>query len=200
MNSIKHFRQLQAQYMPKRLTGANINKINLAKRLLKEEQGVNFNKKLVYKSAVPRHLRKYPNFTFKPSDIINVEKRIKGKPEFDLAGKIKLQTGIYKIPNDFEDVKEPIHDALDFKQMTGNEIILNLSNCEYFRHSELINGIYEISKRMNLKVNEDVINYDIVNHPYIGKALAEAKKKMFNFKVNFKLTQVTTFDSIISSF
>jgi hypothetical protein len=184
MNSFKYIRKLQEQYLPKRIHNGGINRYNRAKQLLKEQQQPVPNKRLVYKSQIPRHNRNYPNFTFKPSDIINVEMRYKGPIEItDLTRKIKLKKALYKKRNDFEDVKEPIHDAIDFKQMNGNEIILNLSNCEFLRRSELINGIYELALRMNLKANTGVRDYDIVNHPYIGKALLEAKKKMFNFNV-----------------
>jgi hypothetical protein len=171
--------------MPKRVLGGGINKIALVKRLLKEQQaGGRTDKRLVYKSQIPKHNKHYPNFTFKPSDIINVETRFKSRIEIpDLSTRIKLVKSVHKVPNDFEDVKEPIHDAIDFKQMTGNEIILNLSNSEFLRKAELINGLYELSLRMGLKANTEVRDYDIIGHPYIGKALQEAKKRMFNLKV-----------------
>jgi hypothetical protein len=189
MNSLKHFRQLQAQYMPKRVIGHNVNNLKIIKKLVNEQgkedkKPTKWEKRFVYKSEIPKHWRKYPNFTHKSTDIINVETRLKVKPDFtDLTKKVKLSKGIYKIPTDIEDIKHPIHDAIDFKQMAGNEIILNMSNSEYFRDSELINGLYELGLRVNLNVNNDVKDYDIVNHPYIGKALTRAAKRMDNLKV-----------------
>ena len=39
----------------------------------------------------------------------------------------------------------PIKDFLNFKQMTGNEVILNLENHEHFSTSELIGGLLALS-------------------------------------------------------
>ncbi len=67
--------------------------------------------------------------------------------------------------------------------MTGNEIILNMSNSEFFRPTELINSLYELGLRMNMKVNSDVKDTNIYTHPYIGKTLDLIVKRILNFKV-----------------
>lgn len=41
----------------------------------------------------------------------------------------------------------PLKDFINFKTMGGNEILLNLDNCENLRNGELISGLYELSKR-----------------------------------------------------
>jgi hypothetical protein len=185
MNSINHFRKLQAQYMPRRVFGSHINNLRLIKKLMRRQnEEPRTDKKSVFKNQIPSHLKQYPHLYFKPTDIINVEMRVKGDLKIDdLTKKIKVKKALYRIPTDIKDVKTPIHDAVDFKQMTGNEILLNLSNSEFLRTSELINGLYELSLRMNLKVNNDVKDYDILNHPYISKALNATYKYMFQYQL-----------------
>ncbi len=41
----------------------------------------------------------------------------------------------------------PIKDFINFKNMDGNEIILNLDNVENLRNGELISGLFELGKR-----------------------------------------------------
>ena len=39
--------------------------------------------------------------------------------------------------------------------MSGNEILLNLTNCEYFTDIELVASLLELNKRINLDVNSE---------------------------------------------
>ena len=57
------------------------------------------------------------------------------------------------------------HDYIMFKEMTGNEILLNLDNVENLRHSELISGLNELGKRD--KHNE----FDWNSHPITVRCL-----------------------------
>jgi len=41
----------------------------------------------------------------------------------------------------------PIHDFMNFKEMSSNEILLNLDNNENLEASELIGGLIELSNR-----------------------------------------------------
>ena len=41
----------------------------------------------------------------------------------------------------------PIHDFMNFKDMTSNEILLNLDNVENLAPSELVGGLIELSNR-----------------------------------------------------
>lgn len=42
--------------------------------------------------------------------------------------------------------KIPLHDFVNFKRMSGNEILLNLENPNLLRPSELCSALIEISK------------------------------------------------------
>jgi hypothetical protein len=39
--------------------------------------------------------------------------------------------------------------------MTGNEILFNMTNYEHLRNGELVNCLYEFSKRVNLPENQE---------------------------------------------
>lgn len=42
----------------------------------------------------------------------------------------------------------PLNDYIRFKEMlSGNEILLNLDNCDNLRNGELISGLIELGKR-----------------------------------------------------
>ena len=64
------------------------------------------------------------------------------------------------------------HDYINFKVMSGNEILLNMENAQYFRDSELINSLIELGKR---KGQED---HDWEIHPYTKNAFDELKKRL----------------------
>jgi hypothetical protein len=41
----------------------------------------------------------------------------------------------------------PLHDFINFKKMSGNEILLNLDNYENLRHSELVGGMISLANK-----------------------------------------------------
>jgi hypothetical protein len=41
----------------------------------------------------------------------------------------------------------PIKDFINFKKMSGNEILLNLDNCENLSNGELISGLIELARK-----------------------------------------------------
>ena len=47
--------------------------------------------------------------------------------------------------------------------MTGNEILLNMTNFTHFRESELVSSFNELSKRAALRVNKDVGKHSIIS-------------------------------------
>lgn len=47
----------------------------------------------------------------------------------------------------------PTHDFINFKAMTGNEVLLNLENFEHLRPSELCSALIELSKREGSESN-----------------------------------------------
>lgn len=56
--------------------------------------------------------------------------------------------------------------------MSGNEILLNLDNHENLRHSELVSGLYELSKR------DREAEHDWNNHPISAKCIADLKNRI----------------------
>lgn len=56
--------------------------------------------------------------------------------------------------------------------MSGNEILLNLDNHENLRHSELISGLYELSKR------DKEGEHDWNNHPITAKCISDLKSRI----------------------
>jgi len=54
--------------------------------------------------------------------------------------------------------------------MTGNEILYNMTNYEHFRNGELVNCIYEFSKRVNLPENmehDQLKNTKWIKHSFV---------------------------------
>jgi hypothetical protein len=68
------------------------------------------------------------------------------------------------------------HDFINFKMMSGNEILLNLENSEFLRNSELVNALIELSKR------KDQRKHDWEIHPYTKLAFDEVKKRSGQFE------------------
>lgn len=67
----------------------------------------------------------------------------------------------------------PLHDYMNFKLMkSGNEVLLNLDNCDNLRNGELISGLIELARRDSM--NE----FDWNNHAIVQKALAEVKQRL----------------------
>ena len=66
----------------------------------------------------------------------------------------------------------PIKDFINFKKMSGNEILLNLDNNENLAHSELISGLIELGKRD--KNNE----HDWNQHPITVKCIKDLKSRI----------------------
>ena len=64
----------------------------------------------------------------------------------------------------------PIHDFMNFKNMTSNEILLNLDNVENLSVSELVGGLMELANRDK---NQE---HDWNVHPISAKCLAELKE------------------------
>jgi hypothetical protein len=67
------------------------------------------------------------------------------------------------------------HDFIDFKSMSGNEILLNLENSQYLRNGELINALLELGKRPGQE------KFDWEVHPYTKLALDQIRKRMAMF-------------------
>jgi hypothetical protein len=106
MNSLNHFRKLQSQYLPKRIFGSSINYVKIINQRLKGEIGKKEDKFSKFKSELPAHIKRYPNFLHKKTDIIDVELRVKGRLEInDISQKIKVKKDYYRLPCKVKDVK-----------------------------------------------------------------------------------------------
>ena len=67
----------------------------------------------------------------------------------------------------------PLKDFINFKVMqSGNEILLNLDNCDNLRNGELISALIELGKRDNKK------EHDWNSHPIVQKALEELRQRL----------------------
>jgi hypothetical protein len=82
-----------------------------------------------------------------------------------------------------------MHDFINFKSMSGNEILLNMNNAEYFRNTELVSCLNEFSKRLYKKENQEFKEkeVDLTNHPYISKVLSIYQKKILGLNVKIYL-------------
>lgn len=69
----------------------------------------------------------------------------------------------------------PEHDYINFKVMTGNEILLNLSNVEHLRPSEFASALLELGKR------DGASEVDWNNHEWIQKCVGVATKYLSQY-------------------
>eukprot|EP00347_Sterkiella_histriomuscorum_P012657 403367729 len=65
----------------------------------------------------------------------------------------------------------PLHDYINFKKMSGNEIILNLDNVLNLRNGELVSGLCELAQRDKNK------EFDWNTHPVTFRCLNELKRR-----------------------
>ena len=66
----------------------------------------------------------------------------------------------------------PIHDFINFKKMTGNEILFNLDNYQHFAVTELLGALHELSIRQTPK------RIDWMTHPIVLSAMNHLKEKV----------------------
>lgn len=80
-------------------------------------------------------------------------------------------------PKSGKTVRQPPYrsDFMNFKVMSGNEILLNLENSEFLRNGELVNALHELSKRRN----QDQHDWEV--HPYTKLAFDQVKKRLPGF-------------------
>lgn len=64
---------------------------------------------------------------------------------------------------------------MNFKTMSGNEILLNLDNCENLRNSELVSGLIELARKDKKQ------EFDWNHHPISAKCLAEVNRRLHQF-------------------
>jgi hypothetical protein len=72
--------------------------------------------------------------------------------------------------------------------MSGNEILYNMTNYSHFRNGELVNSLYEFSKRVNLPENledETLRKTKWEKHSYVEPVYKQLVYKFPNFNVNY---------------
>lgn len=62
-------------------------------------------------------------------------------------GPMKVKLRVNNIRSNIKYQTPPIKEFINFKKMSGNEILLNLDNCENMMNSELVGGLLELAKR-----------------------------------------------------
>lgn len=67
----------------------------------------------------------------------------------------------------------PMHDYLDFKMMTGNEILINLQHCSYMTTGEVLNCLLALHKR------DRKLEYPWEQHPWFKDAIIKYSSKIF---------------------
>lgn len=83
----------------------------------------------------------------------------------------------------YDNQPTPIHDFLNFKDMTGNEILLNMENHEHFVITELLGSLHELGQR---KTPNKV---DWMTHPIVVSAMKHLKEKIYGLTAK-QLAQV----------
>lgn len=59
-------------------------------------------------------------------------------------GPLRIKILTRKLPVRIDKQPVPLNDYIHFKTMSGNEILLNLDNCENLRNGELVSGLFEL--------------------------------------------------------
>ena len=77
-----------------------------------------------------------------------------------------------KVRARFNNQPTPLHDYINFKKMSGNEILLNLDNHENLSNSELVSGLIELGRKDSKQ------EHDWNNHPVTDKCLVDFKKRL----------------------
>ena len=68
----------------------------------------------------------------------------------------------------------PLKDHINFKKMlSGNEILINLDNCDNLRNGELISALIELGRRDG---GQQVCDWN--QHAIVQKSLTELKRRM----------------------
>ena len=55
-----------------------------------------------------------------------------------------------------KELRPQVHDFIDFKKMSGNEILLNMQNSYHFRNSEIANAFNQLASRYLMPINRPI--------------------------------------------
>lgn len=90
-----------------------------------------------------------------------------------LSGPKNITVQRRKMPLRVDKQPIPLNDYINFKVMqSGNEILLNLDNCDNLRNGELVSALIELGRRDAAK------EHDWNAHPIVQKALQELKQRL----------------------
>lgn len=76
-----------------------------------------------------------------------------------------------------------MNDFINFRMMSGNEILLNMQNSQHFRNSELSNSLYELSRRLDIPINKSHKNFDWEKHEYVKNCIEVLLRRINTFNV-----------------
>lgn len=90
-----------------------------------------------------------------------------------LTGPQNIKVLRRKVPVRVDKQPIPLKDFINFKLMkSGNEILLNLDNCDNLRNGELVSALIELGRRDADK------EHDWNTHPIVTKALEELRQRL----------------------
>ena len=76
-----------------------------------------------------------------------------------------------------------MNDFINFRMMSGNEILLNMQNSQHFRNAELSNALYELSRRISLPANENHKEHNWEKHEYVKICVKHLLTRINTFNV-----------------
>ena len=80
---------------------------------------------------------------------------------------------------------------MNFKLMSGNEIILNLDNHENLANSELVSGLLELGKR------DKTQKFDWNAHPITYKCMSDIRQRLPGFNAKHILQTAILLDRLV---
>lgn len=117
--------------------------------------------------------------------IFQIKNRILEKPDYSKIEnhvpqyiKTKKEISPYKVKEN----QGPLKDIINFKLQSGNEILYNLDNMQYFTRLEKLNAFFILNLRLMLPENEEVRDKGF-NHPNYIKLENEIVRMINNLNV-----------------
>ena len=110
-----------------------------------------------------------------PARVRNVETLPFKKPWDNTSQPIRIEMKKSNVRARVKKMPTPIKDYINFKRMTGNEILLNLDNYENLSNSEIVHGLIELGKR------DPGNEHDWNHHPITYKVIKDFKERAFLF-------------------
>lgn len=147
------------------------------------------------KGSTANRITSFPNIYSKTKII-----KKKNLPDFSNLNNIypmRLTFSNYYNKIRYKEQMPPKSDIIDFKLMSGNEILLNLQNSKFLRKEEMLNGFNELSKRKKLPENDflNKMNYDWMNHEYIKPIYDKLPSIISQLNLKYTYLLIHAFDN-----